>query len=56
MTKNIDCPECKGTGELIEGRLYPSGHTEVYVACEFCEGVGSFEEAEYIMMKLEGLV
>jgi len=30
--------------------------TEAKIDCPACEGVGSFEEAEYIMMKLEGLV
>ncbi len=52
----IDCPECRGEGRLIEGRLYPNGHTEVWVKCEFCEGEGNFEEADFILMKLAGEV
>ena len=58
-TKNlklIDCPECGGHGEFVEGRLYPNGHTEVYVTCELCEGEGCFEEADYLILKLEGKV
>ena len=52
----IDCPECRGQGENMEARLYPSGHTEVWVKCELCEGEGCFEEADYLIMKLEGIV
>ena len=54
--KVVICPGCRGRGELIEGRLYPSGHTEVLVPCELCDGVGEFDEDEYIIMKLAGEV
>jgi DnaJ-class molecular chaperone len=54
--KLIACPGCRGSGELIEYRLYPSGHTEVLIPCELCDGVGEFEEDEYIVMRLEGSV
>ena len=52
----VDCPECRGRGEQMEARMYPSGHTEVWVICEFCEGEGQFEEADYLIMRLEGKV
>lgn len=51
-----ECPDCGGAGQTIEGRLYPSGHTEVYVDCELCEGVGYFEEDDFLILKLEGKV
>jgi len=35
-----DCEYCNGTGTTIEGRLYPSGHTEVTVDCPTCKGEG----------------
>jgi hypothetical protein len=54
--KYIPCPVCCGRGWNIEGRLYPSGHTEEQVQCEFCEGEGQFEESDYLIMKLEGRV
>ena len=55
-TKYVFCPECRGRGEQMEARMYPSGHTEVWVICEFCEGEGQFEEADYLIMRLEGKV
>ena len=54
--KYVDCPECAGDGELMEAHMYPSGHTEVWVECKFCEGIGNFEESDYLIMKLEGKV
>lgn len=52
----VPCPECRGKGTVLEGRLYPNGHTEVDVECEFCEGEGQFEEGDYLMLVLEGKV
>ena len=52
----VDCPECNGEGEVMIARLYPSGHTECWDPCEFCDGEGNFDEADFIIMKLEGLV
>ena len=54
--KYIDCPKCQGFGEQMNARMYPSGHTENWEECEFCEGEGRFEESDYLMMKLEGIV
>ena len=56
VVKEYDCPECSGRGENMEGRLYPNGHTEVWVECEFCEGIGSFPEDIYLLLRLEGKV
>jgi DnaJ-class molecular chaperone len=52
----IDCPRCEGEGKQIEAHLYPTGHTEVWVNCPYCDGEGQFDEADYLMMKLEGIV
>lgn len=52
----IDCPECGGSGELMEAHMYPSGHTEVWVDCKLCEGLGNFELLDYLVMKLAGMV
>lgn len=54
--KYFDCPECGGCGEQLEARLYPTGHVEVMVPCEFCEGEGQFSEDDYLILKLEGKV
>lgn len=54
--KYIECPECQGEGKVMVARLYPSGHTECWDPCEFCEGAGRFDESDYLMMKLEGIV
>lgn len=54
--KYIDCPECRGRGEVLIGRLYPTGHTECWDPCEFCEGEGVFEEQDYLILRLEGRV
>lgn len=54
--KYIDCPECRGTGTHMIARMYPTGHTECWESCEFCEGEGCFEEADYLILKLEGKV
>ena len=56
IIKYIVCPSCGGTGEQMVAKLYPQGHTEVWESCDFCDGEGDFEEADYIMMKLEGKV
>jgi DnaJ-class molecular chaperone len=50
------CPECRGDGENMEAHQRPWGYSEVMVECKFCEGIGYFEEDEYLMMKLEGKV
>ena len=54
--KYIDCPECHGAGEQMHGELWPTGHHEVWEPCEFCDGEGNFEEADYLILKLEGKV
>jgi len=54
--KYYDCPDCKGKGEVIVGKLYPSGHTECLEPCEFCEGEGVFEEEDFLILRLEGKV
>ena len=51
-----DCPECNGSGEQMIARMYPSGHTECWEPCEFCEGEGQFEEDDFLVMRLEGKV
>lgn len=56
LTKYYDCPECYGQGEQLEARLYPTGHTEVWVKCSLCEGEGNFTEEDYLIMRLEGRV
>lgn len=56
IVKYIDCPECSGEGQQMVARMYPSGHTEVWEDCEFCNSEGSFEESDYLIMKLEGRV
>ncbi len=52
----VDCPECCGTGKQMVAEMWPTGHTEVWHDCEFCEGCGNFEESDYLIMKLEGKV
>ena len=54
--KYYNCPDCGGTGETMMAHMYPTGHTEVWSKCEFCEGEGRFEESDYLIMKLEGIV
>lgn len=54
--KYIPCPDCNGYGRQMYGKLYSSGHTEVWEICEFCEGEGQFEEADYLILKLEGKI
>jgi len=41
-----ECSECGGCGYVMEGRLYPTGHTEVNVECHKCEGNGVVEIQE----------
>jgi DnaJ-class molecular chaperone len=53
---HVNCPYCDGSGEQLVVRLFPSGHTECYEDCGFCEGIGNFEEGEYLILKLEGKV
>ena len=55
-TKYVPCPECRGEGKQMIARMYPTGHTECWEDCDFCDGEGDFEEADYIIMKLEGKV
>ena len=52
----VYCPECRGDGKIMVAKLYPSGHSECWETCDFCNGEGDFEEAEYIIMKLAGKV
>jgi DnaJ-class molecular chaperone len=52
----VYCPECGGEGRQMHGVMYPSGHHEIWLPCEFCEGEGDFEEADYLVLKLEGKV
>jgi len=54
--KKHDCPECYGTGEVMIARLYPSGYTECWESCEFCEGEGEFDEDDFLVLRLEGKV
>jgi len=54
--KHYDCPECNGRGEQMIARMYPTGHTECWEPCEFCEGEGVFEEEDFLILKLEGKV
>ena len=37
------CEDCNGSGRQMEARLYPNGHTEVYVECKTCDGNGEIE-------------
>jgi len=53
---HYDCPECYGKGEQMIAKLYPSGHTECWEPCEFCEGEGVFEAEDFLILKLEGKV
>lgn len=50
------CPDCNGDGITLVARLYPDGYTECWDECEFCGGSGSFDEDDFIIMKLEGSV
>lgn len=52
----VYCPECGGEGKQMHGELRPTGHAEVWRPCEFCDGLGDFEEADYLVMKLAGTV
>lgn len=52
----VYCPECGGEGTQMIARMYPTGHTEINVTCDFCDGEGDFEEADYLILKLEGKV
>jgi DnaJ-class molecular chaperone len=56
QTKYYDCPECRGQGEQMIAKMYPTGHTECWDKCEFCEGEGRFEEEDFLIMRLEGKV
>jgi len=55
-TRYIQCTECGGLGQQMTAKMYPSGHTEIWEDCEICEGMGEFEEADYLVLKLEGRV
>ena len=50
----VVCPQCDGTAEYMVARLYPTGHTECWEECPYCEGAGEFDESDFIMLKLEG--
>ena len=50
----VECPACKGTGEYMVARLYPTGHTECWEDCPYCEGTGEFNEDDFLVLKLEG--
>lgn len=54
--KEYECPDCDGKGEVMEAVLYPTGHHERWVECPFCEGEGCFNEADWLVLKLEGKV
>ena len=54
--KSYECPECGGSGEVMVARMYPSGHTECWEPCEFCEEEGYFAEDDWLVLKLEGRV
>lgn len=54
--EGIDCPDCKGIGTTIVGVMYPTGHHEMHVDCELCEGEGAFDEEDFIMLRLAGKV
>lgn len=45
---NSECENCNGTGEVMEGKLYPNGHTEVNVECPECKGLGEIDFPEYV--------
>lgn len=38
------CEDCQGIGRVIEAKLYPSGHTEVWETCPNCNGEGFLED------------
>jgi hypothetical protein len=40
------CQICGGTGQTIEAKLYPSGHSEIDVECYACEGTGEVDVEE----------
>ena len=54
--KVYDCPDCRGQGDQMIAVGYPNGYREIWEPCEFCEGVGYFEEDEFLMLTLEGKV
>lgn len=41
--KYTECEDCGGEGRIMEARLYPSGHTEVFEMCLKCNGEGQIE-------------
>ena len=56
-TKYVKCPECRGEGKQLIGHLpSPSGPREFWEYCKICEGEGQFEEEEYLILKLQGIV
>ena len=56
IIKYIDCPDCSGSGKQLIARMYPTGYTECWEDCKFCNGEGMFEEGDYLIMKLQGMV
>lgn len=56
LPRYIDCPDCKGCGQQMYPRAVPDGYIESWEDCDFCEGEGRFEEADFIILRLEGRV
>lgn len=52
----ITCPDCKGKGQLLFPKQGPNGYMEAWDECELCQGLGDFEEQDYLAMKLAGEV
>lgn len=50
----VECPECTGTGQHLVPRMYPSGYTECWEDCPYCDGLGEFDEDVFLVLKLEG--
>lgn len=49
------CEVCDGVGVTMEGRMYPSGHTEVDVECHECSGEGQVEIKPDAATELSGI-
>lgn len=37
------CETCRGDGEIMIARMYPTGHTECWEECPDCDGDGQIE-------------
>ena len=55
-TVYINCPDCKGRGLILIPKQGPNGYYETWEDCEVCDGLGSFEELDFLAMKLAGEV